>query len=62
MTEEISLALRDLKLAPRRKGFRVAPPSWRGHAHAEAPVFRIDANQLWRAWIDFATSRPRTAR
>ena len=36
-------------------------PSWPGPAHAEAPVLDIGADQLWRAWLDFASRQPRLA-
>jgi uncharacterized protein (DUF1499 family) len=60
MTEMTLPPLHALEPAPRRNGFRVAPPGWRGPAHAEAPAFHIDADQLWRTWMDFAARQPRT--
>ena len=59
VTGAILPPLHELELAPRRNGFRVAPPSWPGTAHAEAPVFHTDADQLWRTWMDFAARQPR---
>jgi uncharacterized protein (DUF1499 family) len=52
--------LHTLEPAPRRKGFRVAPPDWPGPAHAKAPLFPMGAEQLWRTWLDVAASQPRT--
>jgi uncharacterized protein (DUF1499 family) len=61
MREAILPSLHELGLAPRRKGFRAAPPGWPGPAHALAPVFPIGADRLWRTWMDFASRHPRTA-
>jgi uncharacterized protein (DUF1499 family) len=55
------LPLHELRLALRRNSFRTAPPGWPGPAHGIAPVFDMDAGQLWRAWMDFAARQPRTA-
>ena len=60
MSDERLRPLRELAPAPRRKGFRSAPPSWPGDAHATAPVFPVAAAELWRAWIGFAARQPRT--
>jgi hypothetical protein len=56
VTGAILPPLHELELAPRRKGFRVAPPSWPGTAHAEAPVFRNDAS--WVAETQLETDNP----
>jgi uncharacterized protein (DUF1499 family) len=61
VTEVTLPPLHELQLAPRRKGFRVAPPDWPGPAHAEGPVFDMDADRLWRAWLNVAARQPRTA-
>jgi uncharacterized protein (DUF1499 family) len=60
MTEVSLPPLHELEPAPRRKGFRIAPQGWQGPAHAASPVFHIAAAKLWRAWMDFAASQPRT--
>ena len=60
MTERTLPPLRDLEPAPKRRGFRIAPPGWSGLADAESPAFAIDAAALWRAWIAFAARQPRT--
>lgn len=60
MTEEFLPPLRELRPAPRRRGFRMAPGDWPGPADAVNPVFPIDAAELWRAWMDFAARQPRT--
>ena len=60
MTELFLPPLRELRPAPRRKGFRMAPRDWPGPADAVNPVFPIDAAELWRAWMDFAARQPRT--
>jgi uncharacterized protein (DUF1499 family) len=61
VTEVTLPPLHELRLAPRRMGFRIAPPEWPGPAHAEAPVFHLGADGLWRAWLYIAARQPRTA-
>jgi hypothetical protein len=57
---EVSLPpLHELELAPRRKGFRIAPRSWPGPADATCPEFRIGAADLWSVWMEFAARQPR---
>jgi uncharacterized protein (DUF1499 family) len=50
-----------LDLPSRRKGLRAAPPGWAGLAHAPSPVLSVEAGDLWRIWIEFAASQPRTS-
>ena len=59
MTEVTLPPLHELEPAPRRKGFRSAPRGWPGPADAASPVFHVGAAKLWRAWMDFAASKPR---
>jgi Protein of unknown function (DUF1499) len=60
MTGHGLASLRELAPAPRRRGFRIAPPGWPGPADAPSPVFPIAAAELWRAWIALAAGQPRT--
>ena len=60
MTEVLLPPLRELLPAPRRRGFRMAPRDWPGPADSASPVFHLRAAELWRAWMDFAASQPRT--
>ena len=53
-------SLRELAPAPRRRGFRSAPPGWPGPAEAASPAFLADAAELWRAWMALAAGQPRT--
>ena len=60
MSEQTLPPLRDLQPPRRLKGFRVAPPGSPMPAHAESPVFPLEAADLWRAWMDVAARQPRT--
>jgi uncharacterized protein (DUF1499 family) len=60
MTEVFLPPLRELRPAPRRKGFRMAPRDWPGPADQAGPVFHLHTAELWRAWMDFAARQPRT--
>jgi hypothetical protein len=51
--------LRELRPAPRRRGFRMAPRDWPGPADKAGPVFHLRATDLWRAWMDFTARQPR---
>jgi hypothetical protein len=53
--------LRELAPAPRRRGFRIAPPGWPGPADAASPVFLMAAAELWHSWLALAREQPRTA-
>jgi uncharacterized protein (DUF1499 family) len=61
VTEVILSPLQNLGMASRWNSFRVAPSGWPGPAHGIAPVFDMDARQLWRAWMEFAARQPRIA-
>ena len=60
MTEVLLPPLHELRLAPRRRGFRTAPWDWPGPADQAGPVFHLRAAELWRAWMAFAARQPRT--
>jgi len=53
-------SLAALAPAPRRRGFRTAPPEWPGPADAVSPVFALAAVELWRAWSTLASGQRRT--
>ena len=60
MTEVLLPPLRELRPAPRRRGFRMAPRDWPGPADQAGPLFPLRAAKLWRAWMDVAARQPRT--
>ena len=54
------LPLSNLRPAPRARGYRIAPTGWPGDAHERYAEFSLNAEALWRSWLEFAKARPRT--